>query len=108
MEWNKENELLYHVESLFFKGSFPRIDVLHRLHSIAIEFETWPEFPKFKRNHLEAIIKKIIRHKDPRTFRDYFDCIVFFIETKNGGRISFYGDYDVTGFRKAVEEALNK
>ena len=108
MEWNKELELEHHVVSLSFKGSFPRIDTLHRLHKISVELECWPEFPKFKRNHLEAIIRKINGLKDPRTFEAYFQCMVTFIETKNGGRISFYGDYDLSGFKNAVEEALTR
>lgn len=107
-EWNKEQELDHHVGSLSFGGSFPRIDVLYRLHDISIELESWPEYPNFKRNHLEAILRKIIGYKDPRTFRKYLDCIVTFVETKNNGRIVFFGDYDVGGFRKAVEEALSR
>ncbi|MGI0047767.1 MAG: hypothetical protein ACREBB_11375 [Nitrosotalea sp.] len=108
MEWNKELELQQHVVSLSFKGSFPRIDVLERLYRVAAELEEWPEFPKFKRNHLEVIVRKTIGPRDPRTFRDYFECLIRFIEAKNGGRISFYGDYDVSGFRKVIEEALTR
>jgi len=100
--------LLDHVGSLSFAGSFPRKDVLEKLHSISIEFESWPEYPKFKRNHLEAILKKIIGYKDPRTFKKYIDCIKTFVETKTSKQIIFYGDYDISGFKKIVEEGLNQ
>lgn len=108
MEWNKELELQQQVVTLSFRGSFPRVDVLDRLYRISTELETWPEFPKFKRNHLEVIVRKTIGPRDPRTFKDYFECLVAFIEAKNGGRVSFYGDYDVSGFRKTIEEALTR
>ena len=108
MEWIKEFKLEQQVVTLCFRGAFPRLDVLKKLWTIANELESWPEFPLFKRNHLEAIIRKIIGAKDPRTFKDYFKCMVDFIEKRNGGRIGFYGDYNVSDFKRTVEEALTK
>ena len=105
-EWNKEFEMQQHVGSLSFRGSFPRRDVLERLQKIAMELETWPGAPIFKRWRLESIIEKIIGRKDPRTFRAYFDCIVSFVERKNGGQLSFNADYDLSNFRQIVETAL--
>lgn len=108
MEWNKENELLDHVGSLSFGSSSPRKDVLLRLHQISLEFETYPEFPRFKRNHVEAILKKVIGYKDPRTFKKYFDCIKNFVESKIGKSIIYYGDYDLTDFKEIIQKALSK
>lgn len=108
MEWNKENELLDHVGSLSFGGSSPRKDVLLRLHEISLEFETYPEFPRFKRNHVEAILKKVIGYKDPRTFKKYFDCIKGFVESKTGKSIAYYGDYDLTDFKETILKTFDK
>lgn len=108
MKWNKELELDHDVGSLSFGGSIPRTDVLIKLHKIASEFANEPGFPNFKRYEIETIIKKTIGDKDPRTFKKYLHCIVFFIELKRGTKIMYSGIYDVTGLREVIEEALSR
>lgn len=106
-EWNEKDELLYHVGSLSYAGSFPRKDVLLKLHKLALELESWPEFPKFKSNRVKAIIKKVLGRKDPRTFNNYLECIKGFVEYKTGREV-FWGDYDFLDFKETIEVALNQ
>jgi len=102
-----KNEMLDHVGSLSFGGSFPRKDVLEKLYKFSLEIESWPEFPdQFKRRQIEGILKKVIGYKDPRTFSKYLDCIKHFVEHKTGKQTFFESKWDLMDFKEAIQAAL--
>ena len=107
-DYCEKEQLQHHAASLTFKGkSKIKRDVLIKLKLIAEYYETCDVYPKLSVQLLKKGIDIILGPVDPRTKKNYVNCLKSWLKQSKGQQVIYYSQVDLTGFKKAVMKKID-